>query len=322
MIFFLKLALAGILIYWPIREGKLDFSLFGKLIETRPEDWLLALLILIVISCLATYRWKCILEIKTKSRISYWQMIKVNWIGQLFNPILPGSVSGDVVKVWYAKDIDKSLSTDYLFSSIIIDRIFGFTSLVLVMGFASYWSWGELLARSPEMINIMFANIGIFVLFLGLIVFLLLPKRIQNPLQNLMGKIPWFGPLANRMIGHFWLIGEKRSSMGLCFAISIVCQMAGIFVFWFLSHPYFSSPFSLLDTAVIYPLGMIIVSIPITPLGLGVGHIAFDKLFGLYGISGGANFFNAYILTHTVNYVLGVFPYLLGRKRVAWKKIR
>jgi hypothetical protein len=55
-------------------------------------------------------------------------------------------------------------------------------------------------------------------------------------------------------------------------------------------------------------------ALPLAPGGLGVGHVAFDKLFAMVGLQGGANVFNVMVLTQLALNLLGVFPYLLYRR--------
>ena len=311
-----KLAIASVLIYWPIRQGTLDFHLLLQLLQERPGDWAIALLILIAISCIACYRWKLLLLLKATSPIPFLQVIKINWIGFLFNPILPGAASGDLVKILYAKDLDQNFSHSYLLSSVLTDRIFGLTAMALIAGIASLLSWNKVVHLSPQLTTLMLANLALLLAFASFIAFLLSPRIIQSTAQKFLLTIPWAGSRMAHFLGHFLFIGKNKTTIALCIALSCICQGCGIFIFWFLSHPHFSPQFSLLDLTTLYPLGIIAVSIPITPLGLGVGHVVFDRLFGFYAIAGGANYFNAYIFTHIVNYLLGVFPYLFSQRQI------
>ena len=54
--------------------------------------------------------------------------------------------------------------------------------------------------------------------------------------------------------------------------------------------------------------------VPVSPGGIGVGHVAFDRLFSMIGISGGASVFNAYLIGQMAVSLLCVFPYLALRR--------
>lgn len=323
--FILKLLVASVLIYWPMREGKLDFRLLGEFYHHRFGDWLLALLALMGTSCLSSYRWKCLLGLKASCKLSYLQIIKINWIGQFFDPILPGAASGDMIKILYARDMDKNISLSYLLSSVLVDRIFGLTALMMIMGIACCASWKQLTSLSPEVETLMLANMGLFLLFLGFLLFLFSPQKAHTPIKRVLAAIPWLGPSIGKLLEHFWFIGNNKAAIARCLFISILCQSTMVFVFWQLAHPHFPPHFTPLHLLTLYPIGIVTTSIPITPLGLGVGHVLFDRLFAFYGVAGGANYFNSYILTNIVNRLLGVFPYLLEKRpirafTVLWRK--
>ena len=54
---------------------------------------------------------------------------------------------------------------------------------------------------------------------------------------------------------------------------------------------------------------------PLSPAGIGLGHVVFDQIFELIGISGGANYFNLYFLYLISVNSLGFFPYMFGGKK-------
>ena len=190
----------------------------------------------------------------------------------------------------------------------ILDRIFGLTALITMMGVACGLFWEDLIALSPQLV---LANMGLFLCFLLFSLLFLSPVRI--------------GFRSNRFLRHLWFIRNHRATVVYCLLISILCQGASLLTFWLLSYPYFPPQFSLINLLTIFPIGIVATSLPITPLGLGVGHVLFEQLFELYGVAGGANYFNAYVFTNIVHRVLGVVPYLGvrfrgGRQSEVWVK--
>ncbi len=69
--------------------------------------------------------------------------------------------------------------------------------------------------------------------------------------------------------------------------------------------------------ASVYPLGMLTLVLPISYAGFGVGHVAFDQLFTLVGLTGGATVLNAYLISQVVPCLFGVIPYLTLRRQAA-----
>ena len=45
-----------------------------------------------------------------------------------------------------------------------------------------------------------------------------------------------------------------------------------------------------------------------------MGHVAFDRLFALVGLTGGANVFNVFLISQGAPALLGVIPYLAMRR--------
>lgn len=52
------------------------------------------------------------------------------------------------------------------------------------------------------------------------------------------------------------------------------------------------------------------LALPISPGGIGVGHVAFDKLFQMIGQSQESNIFNIFLLSQLILNLLGAVPYL------------
>lgn len=68
--------------------------------------------------------------------------------------------------------------------------------------------------------------------------------------------------------------------------------------------------------ATILPLGILTTAIPISPGGLGLGHVAFENLFQLIGLKNGANVFNIIFFGNLFLNLLGSIPYLFLKKEL------
>ena len=69
------------------------------------------------------------------------------------------------------------------------------------------------------------------------------------------------------------------------------------------------------SVVVLIPLGLLANAVPATPGGLGVGEAAFDSLFRLGGLSGGASVLIGWRLVMLVPAAIGLAIYLGGRKQ-------
>lgn len=310
----LKFIFASAIIYWLVSSGKLDFNLITKSFSIG-YGWLICILCIITQDVISAFRWKLILKPGVKSKLPNLAMIKLTWIGLFFNSVLPGAVTGDLIKLVYARDLDKDVSKTFLVTTVFMDRILGLMGLLTVMGFFSVIFYSDIIQLSPNIKPLIQLN---FLLFLGAIVFLtilFLPKKFQEMILSFTDMIPLLGKHVSKTLKQGWLIGDDKRIMFYSYLLSVGLQLLNVFSFWIITSPFYGKdvPFSHLVT--IIPLGYIAVAVPISPSGLGVGHLAFDKLFSFVGIDGGAGLFNLYFLCLIFVNLMGFFPYIFSGKR-------
>jgi uncharacterized membrane protein YbhN (UPF0104 family) len=65
----------------------------------------------------------------------------------------------------------------------------------------------------------------------------------------------------------------------------------------------------------VIPLGLLANGIPVTPGGLGVGEAAFNQLFRMSGLSGGAEVLLGWRLLSLVGAAVGLVFFLKGKSR-------
>lgn len=310
----LKFTFATGIIYWLVSSGKLDFSLISKSFSVG-YGWLFCILCIITQDIISAFRWKLILKPGIKSKLPNLQMIKLTWIGLFFNSVLPGAVTGDLIKLVYAKDLDKDVSKTFLVTTVFMDRILGLMGLLTVMGFFSVIFYNDIILLSPQLKPLIQVN---FLLFLGAIVFmtiLFLPKKMQERILSLTDLIPLLGKHVSKTLKQGWLIGNDKRIMFYSYLLSVGLQLLNVFSFWIITSPFYGKDVPFEHLVTIIPLGYIAVAVPISPSGLGVGHLAFEKLFSFAGIEGGAGLFNLYFLCLVSINLLGFFPYIFSGKR-------
>ena len=112
-----KFVLAIGIIYWLLQKGELDFSLIPKSLKYY-WSWIIILLLLVTNILITSWRWKILVEIKSEKKLPIIPVVKLTWIGAFFSSVLPGIVTGDIVKLFYARELDKNLSKTYLLTKI------------------------------------------------------------------------------------------------------------------------------------------------------------------------------------------------------------
>jgi len=310
----LKFLFAGGLLYWLFSKGKLDFSLIGRSLDHKME-WVLCIVFLLSSVFITTYRWKTILETKSSHPFRFFSVLKLTWIGLMFNTVLPGAVTGDLIKLVYARNIDKSLDKTFLITSVAMDRILGLFGLLTLLGISSIFNYGELSSTSPELSKLIQFN---FLLTFGMIVFLVilfLPLSAQENIKQLVSKLPVIKNHAVKTLEQVWLIGKNRKMILMAIFVSVFCHIFNIMAFWTLVKPFFTHELPTRYAFSFIPIGFLTVALPISPAGLGVGHAMFDKLFSFFGIMNGASLFNFYFISNVFINLFGIFPYLAHKEK-------
>ena len=236
IIFIFKVFFATSLILWLVKNGKLDFSLTLKTFQSSKLFTLLivALFLLIIQDLLSAFRWKYILNAKSKTKLNNIDIIKITWVGLFFNNFLPGAVTGDFIKLIYVKKLDPELSKTYLITTILADRFFGLVGLLCIMGFTTLLYYNEVLLLSSEIQVLLHFNIFLFIITLIISSGLFVPPHIQKHLNNYFQKIPYIGKHILNLFQQLWVIGSSKKVIIKCVLISILSTIYKLSYFF---HP-------------------------------------------------------------------------------------
>jgi glycosyltransferase 2 family protein len=310
----LKLSVAAALITWLLKSGKLDFKLLAEL-QHHPLTLLTAVLLSIVNFWNISYRWKSILKARSTVEIPLSGMLQITWIGQFFSSVLPGSVSGDLIKILYVQKYEQKFSKKFLFASIFIDRLMGLAGLILLVGISSFLFSSRIIKNAPDMKPLLdFNYLLVIAVIFSLIIFIFLHDSIRNLLLKLQSL--FLTSFFSRMVILWDDLVMIKSRMLKAVLLSVLVQFIGVIVFWILIYPHVGDKLDFFQALAFIPLGLMTLALPVAPSGLGVGHAIFQKLFEFSGILNGASLFNLYfVVTLTVN-LLGVFPYLMTRRKI------
>jgi len=308
----LKLLVAAALIGWLLTSGKLDFKLLASL-KHHPITVGLAVVLSIINFGFVSYRWRSILMARSTVEIPLPGMLKITWIGQFFSSVLPGSVSGDLVKILYVQRYEKTFSKQFLFASILIDRLMGLSGLIILVGISSLCFSSHILENAPAMEPLLKINyLMVFAVLLSITLFMYWHQFIRGVLVSLGSK--FLPKLFERIISLWDDLVLIRTRMVKAVAYSVVIQLMGVVVFWSLIYPFVGEKMDFVQALAFIPLGLMALALPIAPSGLGVGHAIFQKLFEYSGIDNGASLFNIYFVVTLVVNVLGVIPYLISKR--------
>jgi uncharacterized protein (TIRG00374 family) len=284
-----KVVLAIGLIYYLVHKGSLDFSVFQQV--AQPVSLGLLFLIMFVGLFLNNIRWGILLA-GQGIFMKQFELFKLTFIGLFFNYAMPGGVGGDVIKgVYLVKD-----QAHHKYSaavSIFMDRAVGFLVMTIVASASLIYNWG-IVSASAKLMTLAFA---IFALTLSFFVFFAFSLSLTIRESRFIEKFFELLPLGEKFRKIYLSLHSYRKApraLVLAILISFVSQLIGTYFFYFVGQIlHIGLP---LDVYLfIIPAGMIILALPISPAGVGVGQVAFLYLFGL--VLNGDNKFGATAIT-------------------------
>jgi glycosyltransferase 2 family protein len=300
-----KLAVAVALVAWLVSAGKLDFGALAVFID-RPALIAVDLIQLSIVVVLGAIRWRLLLRL-AGVQLTLGRALQLHITSAFFNVVVPSGMVGDVVKAGYAaRDVaPDQRAAVYLVG--FVDRLVGVGGLVLVGA-------GAMLLHRPALWEVPSLNqlaIGIEIIAVVTVV-----ASIAMVVALRRSRGTERTGLRGRLLAAARLVASRPRSVAEAFGLAITIHLVGIAMFVMLGaalQP--GAPVG--DMAAVYPLGMFTLLAPISYSGFGVGHVAFERLFSLLGMAGGATVFNVYLIGQTAPCLLGVLPYLTLRRGTA-----
>jgi hypothetical protein len=281
----------------------------------RFEPLALAIAIFIAGLLITFMRWHMLVR-AVGLPFSRYDAIRLGLVGFYFNTFLPGSIGGDVVKA-YAIAKENARRT-LAVATVLIDRIIGLWALVW---FVALVGGGFLLAGDPVLNNealraIIFSTIGFVAVSLTIwfIVGFLSEKQAAAIATRIEGTSRFRHSLAE-LWRSCWMYRQRPGAVFLAVLMSLVGHCGWVLVFHF-SVLAFEPPNvateagTLLEHAVVVPVGMTVSAFIPLPGGIGVGEVAYEKLYKILG-KPGVNGVVGCMSQRLITYSLGLIGYII-----------
>ena len=308
----LKFSIAFALCLWLLKNGKLDFSLITQAFHLG-HWWILGCLLIGAHLFLSSFRFKTLLDANLSRPVPYLKIISFDAIGNMFSFVLPGTAAGDMTRFYYYHQTQPELSAGKLASFLIVDRCIGVVSLLGLASLAALMQYDYLTSLDPRFRLIIIFYL-IFFIALAAVILTLMTKDLSHSkwLQVLVAKFERF-PKLKKILHDMLLVKLTFKTFSKCLAISLVNHASVIIGFWALILPFLPPTLNFMRVFSIIPVGLIGSALPISPAGLGVGHILFENLFKLLNVEKGASLYNLFYLVTLLVGILGIIPYLSKR---------
>lgn len=308
--FSLKLLFSGGIIYFLIRQGKLDPAAVIRYQQSMPILYQ-NIFVICTIPFLSALRWQIILG-ALDVRIPFLEALRLTWVGLFFGTFIPGAVSGDVLKGYYLERRTERGNRRAAVVSLLADRFSGFFGLIILGGLASVVNF-----VTGEESSLIFQGFGsVLILGLGaiLLFYLILFMRWKDndPIEKLLQALP-FKSLSLKLYTGFREFRGEYFALFLALFLSVLNHLA-IALTIINAVSLFTETLQTATQMMILPFAMVTTVIPIAPAGVGVGHAAFHSLYNLIGFGHGADVFNLYLALQIPVYLVGALFYLTMQK--------
>jgi len=245
--------------------------------------------------------------------LSLGNSIQLNLIGFLFSTFLPGAAGGDLAKLVYATRENHGRRAEVA-TVLVLDRLVGLFSLILLpLLFAPFFL--DLLRSVSVLRRLLYLDALLAALMIvgtSLLMFVL-PAR--SWVASLLGRWPGVKSLALRVLDAMAVHGKAQGALFFAFLLSLLANLALVAVTALALYVVNPSSFSM-RLALVAPIGHLLNSLPLTPGGIGVGETAFNALFELTGIKGGAEALLCVRVWNVLVGLSGLLVYLFGLGRI------
>jgi hypothetical protein len=220
-------------------------------------------------------RWWWLLR-ANRLEVGFFEVQRLAWIGFFFNNVIPGTTGGDVVKAVY---IAKRCSTDRVRAlvSVVVDRIVGLLSLLLVGSLASLLA----VNRFPTFAIVVWLTAAGILL---LCVLLLSPglRRLVR-FDQLITRLPKrTGQILEEIDAAILQYRGHLSGIAAWILVSPLIYSLFIASIWFMDRSL-GVGITLTDYFFIVPVASVVQGVPIAPAGWGIGEAAYGALIGKFG---------------------------------------
>lgn len=304
-----RLAIAGAVLAFLATTGRVNWSSLSGL----REHWamtLLALVLLFVVVVLVSER-VCMLFRPRGLRLTLRDSLGLSLIANLFALVLPGG-GGDIVRLFYTTQGAAGRRTE-IGTLLLLDRVMGLLALTLFPLFAAPLCLPLLRRSAPLRGLLLLAALSSLAIIIVIAVSTSRRARGLRVVQWTLRTFPLRGYPA-RMLDTMQSFRHNLRTLVGAVAISLVAHALSMGIVWLLVSET-SAGASQASSAIPFlaSLGFVANNIPVTPGGLGVGEAAFDSLFRLGGLEGGAEAMLAWRLLLVGLAPLGLWFFLQGR---------
>jgi uncharacterized membrane protein YbhN (UPF0104 family) len=283
-----------------------------KVLHRRPDFGLLAVAFAIYLAALLiTFaRWYCLvraLDLPFRLR----DAVRLGFIGNVFNLVIPGAVGGDLVKAAFL--IREQARKTQAVASMVIDRLLGLLGLFVLGAVSGAVAWR---AAGPDirmLIQLVWAAVAAGLL--GLLVIFTPP--LYRPLEQLAAGRGRIDLVLAELVTMAAIYRRKLGIVVAMLLVAVAGHALYVLSFYTVSRAIFPVGLpSLADHYVIVPLVLFTTAVPLPFGALGLTEQVSGQLFHLVNHPGGAVAMMGYRILMYAGGLVSALVYLANARRV------
>jgi len=231
---------------------------------------------------MVAFRWRFLLAVQSV-HIGLWESVRLTFLGQFFNAVVPGTVGGDLVKAYYVSKHTQRKAAVVV--TTFVDRMIGITELALLAAamVAVVWMGGLV---GPQTVGAMGLTIAVVLAVVALAFTFVLSSRFRKVLhlEKLYGRLP--------LAYHFAAAGDaariyrdRAGSLVWAMAMTVFAHVTFIGSIGLVGASL-SLPSGWYEYFLYVPLIYIVGAVPVTPGGVGLVEKLYVVLFASAAPSG------------------------------------
>lgn len=286
---FVKWIFAGSILFVLIRSGKLSLTDVQSFLKDPTAGLSCVVLVGLMLS-LAFLRWHTLLK-SQRIELPYVKVFQLGMLGQFFSTVIPGTVGGDLVKAVYIARRFPQHKVKTV-STILMDRVIGLSGMIVMAGVSFLLGRTHLHEVSNPSVKYVEWMGWVLVTLAGVILagLALLPRLgalfPEDFSRSVFARLPGSGKLVSAYAAARAYQCETLA-LWKALGLSLVMQTFNVTALFLVARAIFGAyPWGQIDAPLFILgslLGMAAQAVPIAPMGLGVGQVAFAAIFQILG---------------------------------------
>lgn len=236
--------------------------------------------------------------------------IRLGFIGNVFNLVVPGAVGGDFIKGAFL--VREQARKTQAVASMVIDRVLGLLGLFVLGGISGAWAWPG--ATPPVRTLIGLVWLAVAAGFAGLAV--LFTPALYRPLERLFARRAKLATMLSELAAMAGAYRSKPGTIVAMLAMAVGTHSLAVLSFYCVSRALFATVPTLGEHFLMVPLVLFSTAVPLPFGALGVSENASEKLFELVSYQGGAVAMMGYRVVMYAAGLISVVVYLANLRQV------